>query len=259
MSITRPYLLFITILVFQTITIDAQKISFKKIAPPKEFPFDLLIRGITQDTLGYMWITSGSVLYRYNGYEFATYKNNRANPNSLAGNNLETVYADKRGYIWVGTYGQGLDRLDPQTGIFTHFQYKQEDTVSLSNNSVTTIIEDHEGVIWVGTQNGLNRLDQRTGKFTRYMHKANDPGSLSNDEVRALYEDRSGTIWVGTGSPFFSEVTITGEGGLNRFDRKAAKFIRYLHDPKDPHSLIDNRVRAICEDSRGCFLDRYRR
>src|SRR5207237_1157100 len=28
---------------------------------------------------------------------------------------------------------------------------------------------------------------------------------------------------------------------------------RYLHNPKDPHSLIDDRVGAIFEDSRGVF------
>ena len=252
MRIARLYLFFMLYLVFRALPGCTQNISFTRVTPPKKYPYGL-ITGITQDTLGYMWFTSGPVLYRYNGYEFTTYKNDPDNPNSLAGGWLETVYADKSGFIWVGTYGHGLDRLDPQTGIFTHFPYKQEDTASLSNNFVTAIIGDQEGIIWVGTQNGLNRLDQKTGKFTRYRQKANDPGSLSNDEVRSLYVDQSGTIWIGTGSTFFSEITVIGEGGLNRFDRKTGKFIRYLHDPKDPHSLIDNRVRAICEDSRGVF------
>ena len=42
-------------------------------------------------------------------------------------------------------------------------------------------------------------------------------------------------------------------GGLNKLNKKTGKFTRYLHDEKDPHSLIDNRVRAIFEDSRGNF------
>ena len=36
-------------------------------------------------------------------------------------------------------------------------------------------------------------------------------------------------------------------------DRKTGKFIRYLHDPKNPHSIAENKVRAIFEDSRGIF------
>lgn len=43
------------------------------------------------------------------------------------------------------------------------------------------------------------------------------------------------------------------KGGLNRFDRMRGKFIRYMHDPKDLLSLIDNRIGAIFEDSKGIF------
>ena len=43
------------------------------------------------------------------------------------------------------------------------------------------------------------------------------------------------------------------KGGLNRFNKNTGTFTRYLHDEKDPHSLIDNRVRAIFEDSYGNF------
>ena len=145
-----------------------------------------------------------------------------------------------------------MDRFDPSTGIFTHFSNKPEDSSSLSNNIVTTIIEDKEGTLWVGTHGGLNRLNQKTGEFARFQKNENDLNSLSNNQVRALYEDRQGSIWIGCGSPFGNE-TPPGEGKLNRLDKKTGKFIRYMHDPHNPHSLIDNKVRAIYEDSRGTF------
>src|SRR4029079_18954219 len=44
-----------------------------------------------------------------------------------------------------------------------------------------------------------------------------------------------------------------GEGGLNRMDTKTGKFVRYLHKPNNPYTLVDNRVRAIFEDSHGNF------
>ena len=43
------------------------------------------------------------------------------------------------------------------------------------------------------------------------------------------------------------------KGGLNRFYKNTGTFTRYLHDEKDPRSLIDNRIRAIFEDSNGNF------
>ena len=53
--------------------------------------------------------------------------------------------------------------------------------------------------------------------------------------------------------PVYLGWEINNEGGLNRFDRNTGTFTRYLNDPKNPHSLINNKVRAIFEDSRGTF------
>ena len=105
---------------------------------------------------------------------------------------------------------------------------------------------------WVRKDGGLNCLDPKTGNITRYRHNPNDTNSLSHDEVRALYEDRQGTIWVGTGFPYTGDAKWK-KGGLNRFNRVDKNFTRFLHDPKDQSSLIDNRIWTIYEDSKGSF------
>ena len=55
----------------------------------------------------------------------------------------------------------------------------------------------------------------------------------------SIYEDRTGTLWVGT------------ENGLNAFDRQQSVFTHYTNDPANPHSLSDNRVRAVYQDRSG--------
>ena len=127
----------------------------------------------------------------------------------------------------------------------------QNDPGSLSDDSVSIILRDHQGILWVGTHNGLDRLDEKTGKFIHYRNEPGNPRSLSSNAVRAIYEDRRGVIWIGTG--LYWESKINNDGGLNRFDRNTGTFTRYLNDPKNPHSLINNKVRAIFEDSRGTF------
>ena len=146
-----------------------------------------------------------------------------------------------------------LTCLDPATGKFSHFQHDNNDPGSLSDNTVRSILEDHDGVIWVGTHGGLDKYDPRTGKFQHYRNDANDPNSLSCNRVRIVYEDKKGTLWIGTGSVFEQEGGKTDEGGLNRFDKRTGKFTRYIYNPKDPHSLINNKVNAIFEDSKGNF------
>ena len=112
-----------------------------------------------------------------------------------------------------------------------------------------SILVDHSNSVWLGTSEGLYNLDQKTGSFTCYSHHDNDPTSLSYNIVRALYEDHEGVLWVGTGMPF----DTVKEGGLNKFDRATGKFTRYMHDANNPHSLINDKIRAIFEDSRGVF------
>ncbi len=250
----KIYLLRLGLLTFiqlslQIYTLNAQQLVFNKVAAEEGIE---MVKGIAQDKEGYMWFAATG-LHRYDGYNFTSYKNDPSNAQSLASDHLESICIDGKGIIWIGTFDSGLDRFDPLTDVFTHFRNNPKDSTSLSNNTCTVIIEDRDGVIWVGTHGGLNKLDQETGKFTRYQHQQHDSTSLSNNQVRALYDDRQGILWVGTGSPFPGDGTPPGHGGLNKLDKKSGTFIRYMHNPKDTNSLIDNKIRAIYEDSKDNF------
>ncbi len=229
----------------------AQDIHFTTIDLPKEDPW-AAVYGITQDPHGYLWLATGSGLYRYDGNTYTLYKHEPGNPNSLAINTLEHVFADNDGIIWVATFGGGLDRLDPETGIFIHFRHNENDRGSLLDDRVSYIIKDRDGMMWIGTNSGLDRFEPETGRFTHFTHDNKDAASLSNNQVRVIYEDSNGTIWIGTGSPNLDE-TPRREGGLNKLNKKTGKFTRYLHDASDPNSLTDSRVQTIFEDSHGTF------
>jgi signal transduction histidine kinase/ligand-binding sensor domain-containing protein len=149
--------------------------------------------------------------------------------------------------------GSGLDRFDPATNTFTHYRHNSKDQSSLNSDTVTAILEDHAGNLWVGGLKGLDCLNRKTGKFIHFTNKPGDDSSLSYRHVNIIYEDRQGTLWVGCGNPtsYFSEKP--GDGGLNRFDKNTGKFTRYLHDPNNSSSLLNNKVKAIFEDSKGNF------
>ncbi|HUZ60381.1 MAG TPA: two-component regulator propeller domain-containing protein [Hanamia sp.] len=252
MKIRFPFFLSFTIILsFFHLSGFTQEINFEVVNPPKDGPWQL-ISGMSQGPDGFLWISNYTGVYKYDGQQFTHYLHDPKNPNSIAGNRIECILAANDEITWIGTYVTGLDHLDPATGIVTHFRHLANDPNSLSNDTVTALMQDKQGTLWVGTYGGLDRFNPKTRTFTHFAHIANDPASLSNNLVRAIYEDHEGVIWVGTGSPF-NENAQGGAGGLNRFDRKTGTFKSYLHDPKNPNSIADNRVRAIFEDSKGNF------
>jgi ligand-binding sensor domain-containing protein len=211
--------------------------------------------GMAQDINGYLWIaTQGNGLFKYDGDQYTNYRNKPADSNSISSNVVECIATDRDGYIWLGYYhhSSGLDRLDPATGICTHFHHHANDTFSLASDTLNAIMQDHEGTIWLGTVRGLDKYDSKTNRFYHYRHMENDPASLSSNQVRIIYEDKKGTIWVGTGNCWVNE-NPRKEGGLNKLNKITGKFTRYLHKENEPNSLVDNRVGAILEDRKGIF------
>ncbi len=205
-----------------------------------------------QDSKGFIWLADNyNGLLKYDGSQFLSYKSNPRNPNSLISDNLECLYAGSKGNIWIGSYQNGLDRFEPETETFTHFQHDSADAASLRSNNIAALLEDHDGTLWVGTNKGLDTLNRKTGKFTHIEDKSEDGLALAREQIRVLYEDKSGTIWIGCGNPFGAQGPLLH--GLYKLDKDTRKVTRYRHNEKDSTTLIDNRVRAIFEDSRGVF------
>jgi signal transduction histidine kinase/ligand-binding sensor domain-containing protein len=209
------------------------------------------VQGMVQDKTGFLWFATQGGLLQYDGQNFVTYRYDVNNPNSLSNDYIESVFLDSRGLLWMTHWQQGaLTTFDTERGVFTRYQHDPDNPESLSGNVLSCVTEDHQGFIWIGGEHGLDRYDPKTGKFTHFRHDPEDPNSLSYNRVRALYVDKAGTLWVGTGFPWDLS---TSEGGLNRYNPENETFTRFLHDPEDPTSIGNNKVRSILEDSRGNF------
>lgn len=149
------------------------------------------ITGIAQTPDGYLWIGTSDGLNRFDGYEFVVFRNDPLNANSLADNNITSLYADKHGSLWIGTRSNGLSRYDSKTESFTNYKSVVYDRKTLSNYYVKDIQEDSEGNLWVATALGLNKYIPEDNAFERYffevsisVHKASiDSVAKSVDDV----------------------------------------------------------------------------
>ena len=229
--------------------VAAQEFEVTQIPMPfKEFPNS--INGMSQDNYGNIWIAArDNGLFKYDGTNMVHYENEKNNPNSLVTNRLECIIADKDGTVWIATYTDGLIHFDPVENTFTNYQYDEKDSRSIRSNSITALAQDQSGGIWIGTTTGLDYFNPTTKEFKHDFTQDTDEQNLQKEHIRSLYIDKAGVLWIGCGTVFYGE---PNEGGLYKFDNEKSSVTRYLSS-SSPNSLIDNRVKAIFEDSRGVF------
>ena len=200
---------------------------------------DQIAAEITQDGDGFMWFGTFSGLDRYDGYTFVHYRHDDADDHSLSGNVVTALYTTREGTVWVGSRGEGVNRLNARQQQFDRFQHDPASPHSLANDSPRMFFEDRRGVLWVATEGGLSRFDGESGTFTNYQHSDADPNSLASDAVRSIAEDASGMLWLGTAN------------GLSRFDPRAGTFKTYRNDPGDDQSLGANGLWKVVVDHLG--------
>jgi ligand-binding sensor domain-containing protein/signal transduction histidine kinase len=238
------------IIVISAQELYAQQKLFNKI---QDLNTNGVLLSITQDRQGYIWyayVNASGGLYRYSPSGSIAYFHKTNDPNSLSNNAVRSLCTDSSDMIWIGTWGGGLDRLDPATHTFTHYRHNPKEPGSLSSDSIYALLTDHAGNLWVGTNSGgLNLLNRATGKFTHYTYKPNDTSSLSSNVIIQLYEDREGTLWVSCVPDPKNHET----GGLVSMNRITGKFTRFQHDSTNSKSLSNNIVISMMEDSKGNF------
>ncbi|HTX18929.1 MAG TPA: two-component regulator propeller domain-containing protein, partial [Bacteroidota bacterium] len=143
----------------QTPRLSGVTISIERISTEQGLS-NSLVRAITQDKQGFIWIGTDNGLNRYDGKEFTVFTHS-ADTNSLSDNTVWSLCEDREGLLWVGTT-RGLNRLDPRTMNFKKYFNEPNTPLSLSNDEIRSIYQDRIGVIWVGTARGLNKFEERT-------------------------------------------------------------------------------------------------
>lgn len=115
--------------------------------------------------------------------------------NGLPNNQIQCIYQDKKGWIWLGT-SQGLSRFDGYR--FVNFIHSPEDTSSLSGILVRVIFEDSKGNLLVGTENGgLNVFDREKERFI-HPYKNHPEFKSKEVSVNTIKEDKEGNLFIGT-------------------------------------------------------------
>ncbi len=89
----------------------------------------------------------------------------------MFGGSARSIAEDPDGSLWLGTWGDGLIKLDKNYKEVNRYKYDSTNANTISNNQVRVIKPDGKGNLWIGTNSGLNILDTKTNTFKRVASK----------------------------------------------------------------------------------------
>ncbi len=175
---------------------------------------------------------------------FTHYRHDPDDPNSLSSDEAWNLLEDAQGRIWIAT-SDGLNRLEPGTGRFTHFldvDRAWEEWADPQRIYSLFQREDQPGTLWVGSGQGVLALDTESGSFERLLPYPGEQRTSSRNAVQGITADPNDpdVLWLGTIG-----------GGLVRLDTRSREFFRYPHDPGDPTSPASEWVSGVFADRSG--------
>lgn len=143
------------------------------------------VRTVYEDRQRQMWIGSASGLDRMDGdgrFHAIALRNQGGKPPSVL-----SLAQDRAGDLWVGTFGDGVFRVDAQGRVLR--TYGTAD--GLPGGNIRAMSVDRDGGVWAGTQKGVVRIDARGVAVPTV------PG-MPTGLITALAHDAEGNLWIGT-------------------------------------------------------------
>lgn len=138
------------------------------------------------------WIATEHGLYIYDldSGKYTVEQHKPYDPYTLSTNFLFTLFKDKEGGVWIGTYAGGVNYLSPFQGFEKYYAYRSSDGNGMHGDVVHNICTDSHDRLWIATEDaGLNRWDPVTSHFNHYTFPEFNLHGLATE---------GDTIWVAT-------------------------------------------------------------
>ena len=172
------------------------------------------------------------------------YRHDAHNPNSISGDEVECIYKDRNGTVWIGT-AKGLDIFDQVNQRFIHVAENE-----LKGFRIYDIRQLSDGNIWVATESkgvavvNLNRkpFDASHHYPCTFLQEGDTEYNLAGNSVRCLLEDKYHNVWAGLygnginfltqSRPLFETITYGNPSQQNRLTERSVMALALDRDGK---------------------------
>ncbi len=184
-----------------------------------------------------LWVGSQNGLYRYDEQEgtFSLFKKE----------NVISLFESQFGTIWIGTFGNGLFCLDPETGQERHLT----EADGLSNGSILAI--DGDGpYIWLATLGGVTEFICQKDIFevdhTR-VKRFDEASGLGTNFIYTVFLDSKGRAWFGTDGEGLSYIENGQIHNFTEADDQSLKAIYSITEDQRGHIWFSSGQEGVFE------------
>lgn len=144
-----------------------------------------------------------------------------------------SMYRDREGNIWAGSYYGGVNYFNPTHSAFLHYDYQVGEMSNLYYSYIGEMVLDKRDNLWISTDGGGISCVDRSWNLLDVLI-AGEGNSLPHNNVKSIcYDEEHDMLYIGTHL-----------GGLSRYDIKTGKFYNYL-DKKGQENAPGNIIHRI--------------
>lgn len=177
----------------------------------KAEPLKGVVYTVTEDRSNNIWVgTKGEGLYKLiptsdsNVFKIEQYKNSDQDLYSLSNNSIYSIFEDSKNHIWIGTYGGGLNMLDPnKDGRFFNSKNILKNYPIQYGSQIRIISSDNNSNICIGTTLGLIMFSSdfeslNTIDYRSYIRNPSDENSISANDIYDICTTTKGETYFAT-------------------------------------------------------------
>lgn len=152
---------------------------------------------------------------------------------------VNLIYEDRSGQIWLTSSDFGVTRLNPVTLQAKYYVLTPDEIKPLTDLERPQFYEDRNNNLWIGLHGaGLALYNRGSDSFEFFRNDPGNPNTLSSNFIHCITEDKAGQLWLGTGQVL---------GGIEKVIVRNDALEHYLPVEK-PVDILDNVARAVMED-----------
>jgi ligand-binding sensor domain-containing protein/signal transduction histidine kinase/DNA-binding response OmpR family regulator len=207
---------------------------------PEQNYSSLFVRDVIRKSDNEIWFATGAGICVYNilKKDIQFLRHSHFDPFSLSDNATYSIYKDREGGIWVGTYFGGINYYPYQYTPFNNYYpvADKENAQTLIGKRIREFQLANDGSLWIGSEDGgLSLFDPQSRHFEHFLPDGR-PGSISYNNIHGLLIDGD-QLWVGTYNH-----------GLEVMDLTTKKIIKRYVKTDEENSISDNSIFSVYKD-----------